>query len=198
MWSAGSGKAVVTQVYQPPGPGREQGGLERRGARDPLQQVRRARQQMVPAAEAPARPVPTHPLSTQTKIKNYFYGRIRFFLKLIVKIILRENTGFIGHIKTEALLDIYEAKNSTRPTIKSSRASPSSRGPSRASSTRSRRRPASGSSRTTRRNSRSLPTTSSTTTPRRAADCAWTPPPPTPARTKTTRGRILRIARWRG
>lgn len=68
---------------------------------------------MVPPPETPARPVQHRPLSTQTKIKNYFYGRIRFFLKLIVKIILRENTGFIGDIKTEALLDIYEAKNST-------------------------------------------------------------------------------------
>jgi hypothetical protein len=44
--------------------------------------------------------VTKHQLRTQTKIKNYFYGRIRFFLKLIIKIILRENTGFIGDIKT--------------------------------------------------------------------------------------------------
>jgi hypothetical protein len=49
---------------------------------------------------------------TQTKIKNYFYGKIRFFLKLITKIILRVNTGFIGDIKTDVLLDIYEASNS--------------------------------------------------------------------------------------
>lgn len=68
---------------------------------------------MVLVAETPAGTVRMPSLSTQTKIKNYFYGRIRFFLKLIVKIILRENTGFIGDIKTEALLDIYEAKNST-------------------------------------------------------------------------------------
>ena len=52
--------------------------------------------------------------STQTKIKNYFYGRIRFFLKIIIKLILKTNTGFIGDIKTDTLLDIYEAKNSTK------------------------------------------------------------------------------------
>lgn len=170
MSNAESGNSAVTQVHQPPGPGREQGRLERRRARDPVQQVRRVRQQMVPAAETPARPVRMRSLSTQTKIKNYFYGRIRFFLKLIVKIILRENTGFIGDIKTEALLDIYEAKNSTQPTIQSLRGFRSSRGPSSASSTRSRRRPASGSSNRTRRSLRSLPTTSSAIMPKRAAD----------------------------
>jgi hypothetical protein len=63
-------------------------------------------------SKTPPRSVNHHPLRTQTKIKNYFYGRIRFFLKLIIKIILRENTGFIGDIKTETLLDIYEANNS--------------------------------------------------------------------------------------
>lgn len=186
MSSAGSGTVALIQLHKPPGPRREQVGLERRVAGDPLQQVRGVRQQMVPPAEAPARPVRHPPRSTQTKIKNYFYGRIRFFLKLIVKIILRENTGFIGDIKTEALLDIYEAKNSSLDTSQSSRAFPSSRGPSSASSTRSRRRPACGSSNRTGRSFRSSPATSSTTTPRRAAGCAGTPPRRTPARTRTS------------
>lgn len=67
---------------------------------------------MVPATKTFARSVLLPQPSTQTKIKNYFYGRIRFFLKIIIKIILKANTGFIGDIKTDTLLDIYEAKNS--------------------------------------------------------------------------------------
>ena len=67
---------------------------------------------MVLAPKAPAWKVCNSTFRTQTKIKNYFYGRIRFFLKLITKIILRVNTGFIGDIKTDVLLDIYEATNS--------------------------------------------------------------------------------------
>jgi len=52
-------------------------------------------------------------LRTQTKIKNYFYGNIRYFLKIIIKHFHRKSTGFVNDIKTETLLDLYEAKNST-------------------------------------------------------------------------------------
>jgi hypothetical protein len=68
---------------------------------------------MVFTPKTSARPVIHSQCSTQTKIKNYFYGRIRFFLKIIIKFILKTNTGFIGDIKTDTLLDIFEAKNST-------------------------------------------------------------------------------------
>jgi hypothetical protein len=48
--------------------------------------------------------------STQTKIKNYFYGNIRYLLKLITKYYLRVSTGFINDIKTETLVNIYESQ----------------------------------------------------------------------------------------
>lgn len=68
---------------------------------------------MVFTAKAFARSVP-HPLySTQTKIKNYFYGNIRFLLKIIIKSILNIKAGFINDIKTDTLLDIYQGKNGT-------------------------------------------------------------------------------------
>jgi hypothetical protein len=50
---------------------------------------------------------------TQTKIKNYFYGNIRYLLKIIVKYFYQKSTGFINDIKTETLLDIYEGKRGT-------------------------------------------------------------------------------------
>ena len=51
--------------------------------------------------------------STQTKIKNYFYGNIRYLLKIILKIAFGKNrTGFVNDIKTETLLDMYEGKGS--------------------------------------------------------------------------------------
>jgi hypothetical protein len=53
------------------------------------------------------------PGRTQTKIKNYFYGNIRYFLKIIIKFFNKKSTGFVNDIKTETLLDMYEAKNST-------------------------------------------------------------------------------------
>ena len=88
------------QIHQPPRPRSQQGRLERWRTRDTLQQVRGIRQQVVSITETSSWPVKHYPFRTQTKIKNYFYGRIRFFLKLIIKIILRDNTGFIGDIKT--------------------------------------------------------------------------------------------------
>jgi hypothetical protein len=72
---------------------------------------------VVPAPEAPAREVPLPSLRTQTKIKNYFYGTIRFFLKIIVKYFCKKSTGFINDIKTDTLLEMYEARGSTSPYI---------------------------------------------------------------------------------
>jgi phage-related holin len=38
---------------------------------------------------------------TQTKIKNYFYGNIRYLLKIILKFAFGKNrTGFVNDIKT--------------------------------------------------------------------------------------------------
>lgn len=62
---------------------------------------------MVFTAKTFARPVPLTLYRTQTKIKNYFYGNIRFLLKIIIKFILNIKAGFINDIKTETLLDIY-------------------------------------------------------------------------------------------
>lgn len=62
---------------------------------------------MVLAAEASAWQVKLVLLRTQTKIKNYFYGTIRYFLKIIVKYFCKKSTGFINDIKTETLLDMY-------------------------------------------------------------------------------------------
>jgi len=68
---------------------------------------------VVSAAEASARQV-TLPLGrTQTKIKNYFYGTIRYFLKIIIKYFCKKSTGFVNDIKTDTLLEMYEAKGST-------------------------------------------------------------------------------------
>jgi hypothetical protein len=44
---------------------------------------------------------------TQTKIKNYFYGNIRYLLKIIIKNFLKQSTGFINDVKTNILLDMY-------------------------------------------------------------------------------------------
>ena len=50
---------------------------------------------------------------TQTKIKNYFYGSIRYLLKIIIKTVTNNKAGFINDIKTDTLLDLYEGRNST-------------------------------------------------------------------------------------
>lgn len=71
---------------------------------------------MVFTAKASAWSVKLSPCRTQTKIKNYFYGNIRFLLKIIIKSILKIKAGFINDIKTDTLLDIYQGKNGT-PTI---------------------------------------------------------------------------------
>jgi hypothetical protein len=105
--------------------------MERRRTINFIQQIRRVWQQVVSIAKASTRSVLLPPPSTQTKIKNYLYGRIRFFLKIIIKILLRANTGFIGDIKTETLLDIYEAKNSNCAFIQNLKVTPSSRRQSR-------------------------------------------------------------------
>ena len=44
---------------------------------------------------------------TQTKIKNYFYGNVRYLLKIIIKTVTSVKAGFINDIKTDTLLDIY-------------------------------------------------------------------------------------------
>jgi hypothetical protein len=67
---------------------------------------------MVFTTEAPTGQVVYCRLRTQTKIKNYFYGNIRYFLKLIVKHFHKKNTGFVNDIKTDTLLDLFDAKNS--------------------------------------------------------------------------------------
>jgi len=68
---------------------------------------------MVFTAKTSTRKVSLCENRTQTKIKNYFYGTIRYFLKIIVKYFCKRSTGFINDIKTEVLLDMYEAKGST-------------------------------------------------------------------------------------
>jgi hypothetical protein len=68
---------------------------------------------VVPHPEAPPRTVLLPPRSTQTKIKNYFYGNIRYLLKLLLKSFVRTSTGFINDIKTDTLLNIYESKEGT-------------------------------------------------------------------------------------
>ena len=65
---------------------------------------------MVSPSKAPSGQVPLDLARTQTKIKNYFYGNIRFLLKIIVKHFSKKSTGFINDIKTETLLEIYEGK----------------------------------------------------------------------------------------
>lgn len=66
---------------------------------------------MVFTTKAPSRQVRWHPLRTQTKIKNYFYGNIRYLLKIILKTVTKVKTGFINDVRTDVLLDIYEGKN---------------------------------------------------------------------------------------
>jgi hypothetical protein len=70
-------------------------------------------------------------LRTQTKIKNYFYGNIRYLLKIIVKYFFKKSTGFINDIKTETLLDMYEAKNGIFSSIQLSMTISSSTKPSK-------------------------------------------------------------------
>lgn len=54
---------------------------------------------------------------TQTKIKNYFYGNIRYLLKIILKFAFgKTRTGFVNDIKTEILLDMYEGKGGNNRT----------------------------------------------------------------------------------
>lgn len=64
-----------------------------------------------------------HPgFRTQTKIKNYFYGNIRYFLKVVIRHFHRKSTGLVNDIKTDTLLDLYEAKNSITQLTQTSRA----------------------------------------------------------------------------
>jgi hypothetical protein len=69
---------------------------------------------MVLTSKKSAGQVLLHVCRTQTKIKNYFYGNIRYFLKVVIKHFHRKSTGFVNDIKTETLLDVYEAKNGIR------------------------------------------------------------------------------------
>jgi len=62
---------------------------------------------MVFTTKTPPRQVTPQIVRTQTKIKNYFYGNIRFFLKIIIKYFHKKSTGFVNDIKTEVLLDMY-------------------------------------------------------------------------------------------
>ena len=86
---------------------------------------------MVFIAETSARPVTIVLVSTQTKIKNYFYGNIRFLLKIIIKEVLHVKAGSINDIKTDILLDIYQGKNSKPLPTKNFKDSISSKRPSR-------------------------------------------------------------------
>lgn len=65
---------------------------------------------MVPSSETSAKAVWLTLNSTQTKIKNYFYGNIRLLLKVIIQEALSNKAGFVNDIRTDLLLDIYEAK----------------------------------------------------------------------------------------
>jgi len=70
---------------------------------------------MVPHSKAPSRSVKVSQLRTQTKIKNYFYGNIRYLLKIILKVVFsKSRTGFVNDIKTDTLLDMYEGKGGTQ------------------------------------------------------------------------------------
>lgn len=63
---------------------------------------------MVPNSKTFAWSVCFFLVRTQTKIKNYFYGNIRYLLKIILKFIFgNAKTGFVNDIKTETLLDMY-------------------------------------------------------------------------------------------
>jgi len=66
---------------------------------------------MVFTTKAPSWQVKWPSLRTQTKIKNYFYGNIRYLLKIILKTVTKVKTGFINDVRTDILLDIYEGKN---------------------------------------------------------------------------------------
>lgn len=90
---------------------------------------------MVDAAETPAGEVVIRSYRTQTKIKNYFYGNIRYFLKIIIKHFHKKSTGFVNDIKTETLLELYEAKNSTFPITEISKTTRSYPRPSNNSNT---------------------------------------------------------------
>jgi hypothetical protein len=68
---------------------------------------------MVFTTKTPPRQVRNKSLRTQTKIKNYFYGNIRYLLKNIIKHFYKKSTGFVNDIKTDTLLDLYMAKNSS-------------------------------------------------------------------------------------
>lgn len=57
MSNADRGMLHMIQIHQPPRPRSQQGGLERRRTRNPLQQVRGVRQQMVSITETSSRPV---------------------------------------------------------------------------------------------------------------------------------------------
>lgn len=116
----------LIKIHQPPRPHSQQGTLERRGTLNSLCQIRRIWQQMVPSPETSPRQVHIHPFRTQTKIKNYFYGNIRYLLKIIVKYFFKKSTGFINDIKTETLLDMYEGKNCIFLLIQASKTTSSS------------------------------------------------------------------------
>lgn len=62
---------------------------------------------MVFTAKVSPRKVKRFKLRTQTKIKNYFYGSIRYLLKIIIKTVTNNKAGFINDIKTDTLLDLY-------------------------------------------------------------------------------------------
>lgn len=46
------------------------------------------------------------------KDKKLFLWNNQIFLKIIIKYFCKKSTGFINDIKTEILLDMYEAKGS--------------------------------------------------------------------------------------
>ena len=59
--------------------------------------------------------------STQTKIKNQFYGNVRLLLKTITRCCLKASSGFINDIRTDALLHIYDGTGSTHVLRQTSR-----------------------------------------------------------------------------
>lgn len=79
---------------------------------------------MVPHPEAPPRTARPSLCSTQTKIKNYFYGNIRLLLKIALRAFVACSTGFINDLRTEALVNIYESQEGTPRRTQSMRAWP--------------------------------------------------------------------------
>jgi len=100
MLNADKGKDRTIQVHQPPRSQCKQVAMELIGALNSLYQVRLVWKQMVFTSKTLTWKVNKFLVRTQTKIKNYFYGTIRYFLKIIIKYFCKKSTGFVNDIKT--------------------------------------------------------------------------------------------------